>query len=231
MRYDSLDDKEPSFNQIQTGGDVQKYFETYFPDLLPLIPDLTEQYFNNPTPPLGTVRCTPWTAYGKTLMMGDASHAIVPFYGQGMNASFEDVVVFDKVLNSSADWESAMQTFSRKRKPDADAIADLALDNFIEMRDSVAHPDFQKKRQIEMKLEGELDKYDPSRPTETYSSKYSLVTFSSHIGYREAMLRGRAQDRAILLMLRNNEINVDESVPSLLNKIVKATEKALFLRA
>jgi len=230
MRYQAENEREPSFDKIKTHDDVQNFFKEYFPDLLPLIPDLMEQYFDNPTPPLGTVRCSPWSAYGKSLLLGDSSHAIVPFYGQGMNASFEDVVVFDKVLAAAENWSDALYTFSRKRKPDADAIADLALDNFVEMRDSVAHPDFQKKRQIEMKLEKAVDKYDPKRPRATYSSKYSLVTFTPYIGYREAMLRGRAQDRSILFMLKEDSINANEPVEVLLQKITAKTEEAMFFR-
>lgn len=230
MRYEATEG-EPCFNQITSKEDVRVFFENYFSELIPLIPDLEEQYFENPTPPLGTVRCSPWSALGRTLIMGDASHAIVPFYGQGMNASFEDVVVFDEICQRSTNWEEAFKEFSRKRKPDADAIADLALDNFVEMRDSVAHPNFQKKRTIEMKLESALLPFKPESPRDTYSSKYSLVTFSPHIGYRDAMLRGRAQDRAILWMLEKDQISTEDEVSSLISKIASKTEEVLWLRS
>jgi len=221
MQYDG---DGPAFNKINTDQEITDFFTTYFKDVMEHIPDLVEQYKTNPAPPLGTVRCSPWTAYGTSLIMGDAAHAIVPFYGQGMNTSFEDVVVFDEMLEKHESWADAFDAFSKTRKPDADAIADLALDNFIEMRDSVAHPDFQLKRQIEMKLENAFAKAE-------YQSKYSLVTFPQEgISYREAMLRGRAQDKVILWLLKEKQIAVDDELESLLTKINRKTEEVLWLR-
>ncbi|BAO55347.1 FAD-dependent oxidoreductase [Nonlabens marinus] len=215
---------ERSFEKIQTENQILDFFKEEFPDVLAEIPDLVKQYQANPTPPLGTVRCSPWTAYGKVLMMGDASHAIVPFYGQGMNAGFEDVLVFDKILDECDTWEEAMKRFSVERKPDTDAIADLALDNFVEMRDSVSHPDFQIKRAIEMKLESAFAKAE-------YSSKYSLVTFPPEgMGYREAMMKGRAQDKAILWLINNGDIKVEDSAESLLKAINKKTAEVIWHR-
>ena len=140
------------------------------------------------------------------MLMGDSAHAIVPFYGKGMNASVEDVVVFDKILDQHLDlkltvenWEIISNAYEKERKKDTDAIADLAIDNFHEMKDHVNNSIFQEKRKIEMALEKAFP--------EDYSSKYSLVTFNEHIGYREAMLRGRAQDKAILNMLTDNVIS------------------------
>lgn len=214
----------PAFNKIKTNQEITDFFTTYFKDVMEHIPDLVEQYKTNPAPPLGTVRCSPWTAYGTSLIMGDAAHAIVPFYGQGMNASFEDVVVFDEMLDNNESWADAFDAFSKTRKPDADAIADLALDNFIEMRDSVAHPDFQLKRQIEMRLESAFAKAK-------YQSKYSLVTFPANgISYHDAIVRGRAQDKAILWLLKEKQITVDDKLESLLTKINRKTEEVLWLR-
>lgn len=214
-----------SFENIQTRAQITAFFEEEFPDVLQEIPDLVDQYLTNPTPPLGTVKCSPWSASGNVLMMGDASHAIVPFYGQGMNAGFEDVLVFDQILESSSDWSQALKRFSEERKPDTDAIADLALDNFVEMRDSVSHPNFQTKRAIEMKLESAFEKAE-------YSSKYSLVTFPPPgMGYREAMLKGRAQDKAILWLIDNDLIHVDDSADSLLAAINKKTEEVIWHRS
>ena len=125
--------------------------------------------------------------------MGDAAHAIVPFYGQGMNASLEDVRVFDNLIEDlGTDWDRIFSIFQDERKENADAIADLAIDNFYEMRDHVDDEDFKRKRKIEMQLEQEFPKY---------YSKYSLVTFRSDLTYRHAMVQGRAQDEELLKMV------------------------------
>jgi kynurenine 3-monooxygenase len=137
-----------------------------------------------------------------------------------MNASFEDVTIFDAVLEThEGDWEIIFKTFEKQRKKDTDAIADLAIDNFFEMRDHVANPIFKEKRAIEMALEEKF-------PND-YCSKYSLVTFNEHIGYREAMLQGRAQDKAILNMITDNEINVDDDLKTLLQKVTAETQEIL----
>jgi kynurenine 3-monooxygenase len=226
MQYDDNDkDGSPAFNEIKNDQEITDFFTTYFKDIIPHIPDLVEQYKTNPAPPLGTVRCSPWTAYGTSLIMGDAAHAIVPFYGQGMNASFEDVLVFDNMIDLNNEWEDAFNRFSEVRKADADAIADLALDNFVEMRDSVANPNFQLKRQIEMRLEAAYSK-------KKYQSKYSLVTFPhKKVSYHNAMLRGRAQDKAILWLLEKNHIKVEDELEELLPKIKEKTEEVLWMRA
>ena len=178
------------------------------------------EFFENPTSALGTVKCSPWHYKGNTLLMGDAAHAIVPFYGQGMNASFEDVVEFDQILGKyESDWETIFKTYEKTRKKDTDAIADLAIDNFFEMRDHVANPIFQKKRKLEMNLE-------KSFPNE-YSSKYSLVTFNENIGYHKAMTRGRAQDKAILNMIADHEIDTNENLKAVLEKVKQETETIL----
>jgi len=191
---------EYHFGNLNTPEIVTEFFEKEFPDALELMPNLVNDFFENPTAALGTVKCSPWHFKGNTLLMGDAAHAIVPFYGQGMNASFEDVVEFDKVLDQNLEnWEAVFTAYEKSRKPDTDAIADLAIDNFHEMKDHVANPMFQEKRKIEMALEQNFP--------EEYSSKYSLVTFNENIGYREAMLRGRAQDKAILNMLADGEVS------------------------
>ncbi|MDX1470378.1 MAG: NAD(P)/FAD-dependent oxidoreductase [Flavobacteriaceae bacterium] len=216
----SYDDGKYNFNNLTTPKKVKIFFENEFPDALEMMPNLVEEFFSNPTSPLGTVKCSPWHYKGNTLLMGDAAHAIVPFYGQGMNASFEDVVVFDKVLdNFQGDWETIFKTYQNIRKPDTDAIADLAIDNFHEMKDHVANPIFRIKRKIEMTLEKEFP--------EEYSSKYSLVTFNENIGYREAMIKGRAQDKAILNMIKDNEIHEDDDAEFLLNKVKTQTEEIL----
>ena len=184
---------EAGFNTLNTPEKVQAFFEKYYPTLLPYIPHLKEEYFENPVGTLGTTKCYPWQAYGKTVIMGDAAHAIVPFYGQGMNASLEDVRVFDNLIEEyGTDWESIFTTFQDERKENADAIADLAIDNFHEMQDKVDDEDFKRKRKIEMQLE---------QTYPDYYSKYSLVTFRPELTYRHAMIQGRAQDETLLKMV------------------------------
>ena len=216
----SYNQGEYNFNNLTTPEIVTEFFQKEFPDALALMPNLVEDFFENPTAPLGTVKCSPWHYKGNTLLMGDSAHAIVPFYGQGMNASFEDVVEFDAVLDKfEGNWDTVFSEYEKTRKKDTDAIADLAIDNFHEMKDHVGQAIFQEKRKIEQALEKEF-------PNE-YSSKYSLVTFNEHIGYREAMLRGRAQDKAILNMLADKIITVDSDLKDILDKVKKETEAIL----
>lgn len=211
---------EYHFGNLTTSEIVTEFFKKEFPDVLDLMPNLVDDFFENPTAPLGTVKCSPWHYKGNTLLMGDAAHAIVPFYGQGMNASFEDVVEFDKVLDQNLDnWEAIFTTYEKSRKKDTDAIADLAIDNFHEMKDHVANPIFQEKRKLEMALEKNFP--------DSYSSKYSLVTFNENVPYREAMLRGRAQDKAILNMLSDGEIDTNGDLRSILEKVKQQTEAIL----
>ena len=221
----SFEEGEYNFNNLTNPEVVTEFFKKEFPDALELMPNLIEDFFENPTAPLGTVKCSPWHYKGNTMLMGDASHAIVPFYGQGMNASFEDVVEFDKHLdNHKGDWEATFKAYEKSRKKDTDAIADLAIDNFFEMRDHVANPIFKEKRKLEMALEENFPK--------EYSSKYSLVTFNEDIGYHEAMTRGRAQDKAILNMIADNDISTaldvtKEDLKKILNKVIDETNKIL----
>lgn len=214
------DGGEYNFNNLTTPERVTEYFEKFYPDALQLMPHLATEFFENPTGALGTVKCYPWSSYGKTLLMGDAAHAIVPFYGQGMNASFEDVVVFDEILNKhEGDWQKVFTEYEKVRKKDTDAIADLALDNFHEMKSHTASALFQEKRKLETAFEKEF-------PME-YSSKYSLVTFNEEIPYAEAMRRGRAQDKAILNLLANGKINLDEPLSNTLTLVKRETERIL----
>ncbi|MDW3646752.1 MAG: NAD(P)/FAD-dependent oxidoreductase [Bacteroidia bacterium] len=183
-------DTEIGFNGLDTSEKLEAFFHEYYPSLLPYIPHYQEEFAENPVGTLGTIKCYPWQAFGKGLIMGDASHAIVPFYGQGMNASLEDVRVFDEILEKEgANWEKVFTTFQDKRKKNTDAIADLAIDNFYEMRDHVDDLNFMRKRKIEMQLEQEFP---------DYYSKYSLVTFQPELPYEKAMIRGRKQDQLLL---------------------------------
>ncbi|RMG25640.1 MAG: FAD-dependent monooxygenase [Bacteroidetes bacterium] len=181
---------EMGFRQLNTPERLRQFFEQYFPELIALMPHYREEFFQNPTGSLGTIKCFPWQAYGRVLIMGDAAHAIVPFYGQGMNAAFEDVRVFDDLLEECGPkWEEVFTRFEVSRAPNTDAIADLALDNFIEMRDRVDDEDFIRKRRLERWLEQQFP---------DYYSKYSLVTFRPDLPYREAMRLGRRQDELLL---------------------------------
>ena len=180
-------DGEPSFNHLKTDEAVIEFLKTTFPDAWILMPDALQDFNTNPTSSLVTVKCFPWLK-NKTLLIGDAAHAIVPFFGQGMNAGFEDCRILNQLLDQHADdWDSVLLEFQKLRKPDADAIAQLALDNFIEMRDLVADVEFLLRKKIEAKLH-ELfpDKWIPL---------YSMVTFHDHIRYSDAYAIGQKQKK------------------------------------
>ena len=216
----SYDEGTYNFNNLTSPEKVTEFFQKEFPDALALMPNLIDDFFENPTSALGTVKCSPWHYKRNTLLMGDAAHAIVPFYGQGMNASFEDVVEFDTFLEQhQGDWETTFKSYEKSRKKDTDAIADLAIDNFFEMRDHVASAIFQEKRTLEMALEKNF-------PNE-YSSKYSMVTFNENIGYWEAMIKGRAQDKAILNMIADGKIHPNEDLKEVLLKIKTETNNII----
>jgi len=221
----SYDEGEYNFNNLTSEETITRFFEKEFPDALALIPNIKDEFFNNPTGALGTVKCSPWSYQNNTLLMGDAAHAIVPFYGQGMNASFEDVTVFDEILDGGLEsWEAVFKAFEKVRKQDTDAIADLAIDNFHEMKDHVANPLFKQKRKIEM----DLEKTFPS----DYFSKYSMVTFNEEIGYEQAMKIGRAQDKALLNLIADEAVSTSlemtkEELKIVLDKIQQETNEIL----
>lgn len=197
--------EENSFEALSTPDKIESFFEENFADALEIMPDLQELFDTNPTSILGTIKCSPWLAEKRVLIMGDAAHAMVPFYGQGMNAAFEDVLVFDKVLKEAdGNLEKAFAGFESKRYKDAEAICDLSLDNFKEMQADTADPDFLRKRRIEMELE--------ASEQVAYFSKYSLVTFQEDFSYAEALRIGRAQDKAILELLKENKLSEDMPV-------------------
>ena len=176
---------EVSFESIKTESDVLAFFQKTFPDAIPHMPTLTQDYFENPTSTLVTVRCDPWHYEDKVILMGDAAHAVVPFYGQGMNAGFEDCSVFSELYDEQ--HENALQLFekySELRVPDGNAIADLALYNYIEMRDLTGDPDFLLRKKIERKFS--------ERNPNKWLPLYSQVTFS-HIRYSEALANGERQ--------------------------------------
>ncbi len=195
---------ENSFESLDTKEKVQDFFSLHFKDALDIMPDLAEDFFKNPTGGLATLYCTRWNVEGKVLLLGDAAHAIVPFYGQGMNASFEDCIVLNDILekyNVSGDnrqtnnWEEIFDEYAKIRKKDTDAIGELAIENFYEMRDKVAEPSFQQMRKLEHKLENAFLEYH---------SKYSMVTFHPEVPYSEAKRKGNLQNDFLLNICKNN---------------------------
>ena len=185
---------EPSFASLDSPQAVRAFFEEVFPDATQLMPTLEEDFFNNPTSSLVSITCDPWQKEGKVAIMGDASHAIVPFYGQGMNSGFEDVSVFESLLAEHRDWEELLKEFEALRKPDAIAIRDLALHNFIEMRDKVADDSFLLRK----KIEGRLHELYPKE----WIPLYSMVTFAEDIRYSEALHTSKLQDKVMRGVMR-----------------------------
>lgn len=178
---------EKSFEGLQTAEQVQSFFEEIFPDVIPHMPTLVEDYFENPTSSLSIIRCYPWTVSDKVLLIGDAAHATVPFYGQGMNAGFEGCFVLDQLLEKYGDdWKGCFDEYSRYRKPDGDGVQDLSMHNFIVMRDKTADPQFLLQKKIELKFS---KKYP-----EKWLPLYSMVTFSN-IRYSDAWKIGHQQEQ------------------------------------
>jgi kynurenine 3-monooxygenase len=178
---------DPSFKKLKHDHDIKGFFEKTFPDAAALMPSLVEDYRDNPTASLITIQCEPWVVK-KVLLIGDAAHGIVPFFGQGMNAGFEDCHVLNKLLDEyNDDWSEVLNKFYHLRKTDTDAIAELAMDNFVEMRDLVADENFITRKKIEAKLHT------------LYPSKwiplYSMVTFNEDIRYSEAKSIGEKQKK------------------------------------
>ena len=189
---------ELSFDSLDTIEKAEQFFKEYFSDALALMPQFREEYTANPAAAMVIVKCFPWTFQDKVMLIGDAAHAIVPFYGQGMNCCFEDCFVFDELLQShDGSWSELMRKYENSRKPNADAIAELALRNFIEMRDKVSDPTFLLQKKIE------------ARFTELHPGKwmplYSMVTFS-HTPYSEALRIGDRQESIMQHVMKSSDI-------------------------
>lgn len=177
---------EPSFASLDCKEKVKTFFDNHFADAVRWMPTLVEDFSNNPTSSLVTVKCFPWIRGNDFALIGDAAHAIVPFFGQGMNAGFEDCSVLNALMEKYADdWDKILPEYEQLRKPDADAIADLALNNFVEMRDKVADAKFLLQKKIEAAFSA---KYP-----QLWIPAYSMVTFSPHIRYSEALQKGNRQ--------------------------------------
>ena len=182
--------KEASFATVRDGKAALERFRRDYPDAVPIMPDLVGEFDRNPVGSMVTVRCWPWTLGGRFALLGDAAHAIVPFYGQGANASFEDCEsLVDALERHPTDVAAAIDEYQRDRKPNADAIADMALVNFVEMRDKTAYLSFKLKK----KLDHALNRWMPS----AFVPLYDLVSFTT-VPYAKARARARRQDRLVL---------------------------------
>jgi kynurenine 3-monooxygenase len=201
----------PSFDTLPDSTAAATFFRQDFPDLLPLIPRFAKDYDSHPVGTLSTLYLDRWHIDGRALLIGDAAHAIVPFHGQGMNCGFEDTVVLaDLLAESGRDTGDAFAEFQRVRQPNADAIAAMALENYIEMRDSVADPHYLAKRELGARL--------AERAPSHFMARYRMVTFT-HLPYAYAYERGRAQDQLLEQLLRGsvsaNDVQLDAAVSAL----------------
>lgn len=204
---------ETSFEKLTSEEAVSNFFKETFPDVAGLVPDLTSQFFTHPTSSLVTVKCFPWIRKDKFCLIGDAAHAIVPFFGQGMNAGFEDCSVLNELMGKhDDDWKTILQEFQTLRKPDADAIADLAVNNFTEMRAKTADPKFLLQKKIEAKIhEAYPEKWIPA---------YSQVTFSPHIRYSEALRNSQKQEAIMQEIMKEENIEKVWDSRNLMDKII-----------
>ncbi len=194
------------FARLNSPARIEALFEQQFPDSMPLIPDLAQSFLAGPTGELGTVRCHPWHYRDSVSLIGDAAHAIVPFFGQGMNCGFEDCTVLDALLeeHGEGNWGAVLSEFDESRKPHADAIAEMALENFVEMRDRVGDPRFRLRKTVEHRLEREW-------PRE-YRSRYSMVMYGS-VPYRTAQQAGVIQSEILDRLCDGLQVPDDLDVP------------------
>lgn len=181
------------FESLRDAAAVREFFSRHFPDALELMPDLAEEFLTNPVGKMSTVRTRGWSDGGHCLLIGDAAHAIVPFHGQGMNCAFEDCVELDGLLDAMS-FEASCREFERRRKPNTDAIAAMALENYIEMRDTVRDPKFLLQKELAFELE--------RRFPERFIPRYSMVMFRHDIPYAEAYERGRVQAEMLAELTR-----------------------------
>ena len=193
---------DTSFAALDTKEKVKIFFQKNLPDTIAIIPNLEEDFFNNPTASLVTVKCFPWIREDKFALIGDAAHAIVPFFGQGMNCGFEDCSILNELIDKHKEnWKLILEAYQTLRKPDGDAIAELALNNFIEMRDKVGNPDFL----LQKKIETAFSKKHPDK----WLPAYAQVTFSTQIRYSEALKNSIIQEAIMkeIMQLPNIEKN------------------------
>lgn len=209
---------DPSFASLDTVAKARAFFEEEFADALAMMPNFDKEWEENPNSSLVIIRCYPWTRNGKVALIGDASHAIVPFYGQGMNSGFEDCFVLDRLIEEMGDnWESILKAYEVERKPDGDAIADLAMRNFVEMRDLTGDPEFLLRK----KIEGRFSKKYP----EKWTPLYSLVTFSPQVRYSEAMALGQRQDELMAEIMAMPDIHAKWDSEEVEQKMLELAER------
>lgn len=216
---------EESFEQLNSPEAIRAFFDKKFADASAIMPTLEQDFEDNPQASLVIIRCYPWHWKDKVLLIGDASHAIVPFYGQGMNAGFEDVYLFDRMIDEfEGDLAAVLAQFGKRRKADADAIADLALYNYRVMADSVNDPEFLLRKKLEHRI---MELYP-----EHYQSLYSMVTFS-HTPYAEAQAKGNAQDEHFKQIVRAHDVagmfergEIDEFIHGLIREKKQAYEQS-----
>lgn len=178
-----------SFAELDDEARVLSFFEQHYPDAIGLLTeDFEREFIEHPLGHLGTVRCAPWHYEGRALLVGDAAHAIVPFFGQGLNCGFEDCAEFDRLLDSTDDFSELFATFYERRKTNADAIADMALENFVEMRDLVSDEQFLLRKAIEHRIEQEMP--------QLYRSRYATVMYSYN-DYRDVYDAGAIQEEIL----------------------------------
>lgn len=196
---------DPSFAALLDGAAVERFFNREFPDARALVPDLERQFREHPQGRLGTVHASPWHIGGELLLLGDAAHAIVPFHGQGMNAAFEDCRIFDELIDEHESWEARFAAFETARRPDAHAIARMAIENYGEMREGVLEPKFLRQKAWALELERRFpDRFIP---------RYSMVMFHPEIPYAEALRRGIVQQEILDVLDERsggaNRLNLD----------------------
>lgn len=206
-----------SFDSIKSEAILLDLFERSFPDAIPYMPDLVSDFFSNPPNSMVTIKCLPWSYQDRAILIGDAAHAIYPSYGQGANAGFEDCAILDSYMAAGPrDWKAVFRKFETLRKPDTDAIADLCIEHFVELRDLVGNPRFLLRREIERRL----NRMHPAR----YRDLYSMITFTC-MSYKEALRIDRTQ-RAIIDQIMATEriedrVNTPE-IDELLNQVVES---------
>lgn len=207
---------EVSFENIKTKAQAQDFFATYFPNVMQVMDKLMEDFFNNPTSAMVTMKCYPWTYWDKVALVGDSAHAVVPFYGQGMNAGFEDIYCLNNMIEKFGDdWEAVFSNYQQERKPNADAIAELSYRNFMEMSSKTADPKFLLQKKIEKRF--------AAKYPEKWIPAYSRVTFSNR-PYAEALALGDAQEELMQEVMKLPNIKtlwdseeVEEKILSLLD--------------
>jgi kynurenine 3-monooxygenase len=205
-------DGENSFSSLQTGAQLVGFFAEHFSDTKEVIPDLVEDFFKNPTSYLVTMKCYPWTFSDKVALIGDACHAIVPFYGHGMNAGFEDISVLEEMMQKyEDDWANLLNDYENSRKPNADAIAELSYRNFMEMSSKTADPNFLLQKKIE--------KWFSEKHPDKWVPLYSRVTFS-HQPYAEALAEGDKQNAIMQEILKIENIDTIWNTSEIEKKII-----------